>query len=303
MSPIRQAGLLATFAVLALSGASPPSVPSLTDFHRLKLKTLTIPSTGPIGLIAMARVNGGPPLRLLLDSGARYVVLNKKTAARSGCQGGSTLDLIGAGVTLPGIATALTADTVEVGEILLHGVDVVVVERRLLDGIDGVIPLALFAGFMIQLDMRNRNLDLTPFPDEQAPVPASASRAVLHNGLLFLKGTLNNSYNGYFLLDTGAAYNAISTNLARKMNSSASLNESVSLQGGTANLAAHFVSEILRFRIGSSDLRADPVVTLDLSLTSRYHKIEVSGLLGYPALRDCLVTVNYRDALVQIDRK
>jgi len=301
MACLAQVGLLAAFAVLA-SGAS-PSPSSLSEFHRVKLGTLASPSTGPVGLVILARVNGGPPLRLLLDSGAQHVVLDKKAAARSRCLGGTGLDLVGAGTGRPEAARVLAAGTVEIGEILLRNVDVVVVERRLLDGLDGVMPVRLFAGYMITLDLKNRFLDLTPFPGAPSQESDPVARAEIRNGLLFVKGTLNGSYQGYFLLDTGATYNAISTTLAGTMNSISGPHQTVSVQAGTANLAAHRVSQVRRFQVGSSDLRTDPVVAVDLSPASRHNQLEVSGLLGYPALRDCVVAINYRDALVRIDRK
>jgi hypothetical protein len=66
---------------------------------------------------------------------------------------------------------------------------------------------------------------------------------------------------------------------------------------------APFVPEVLRFRVGGRDLQADPLVAIDLSMASRYYNFEVSGLLGYPALRNSVVIVNYREGRVQIDHK
>jgi hypothetical protein len=63
------------------------------------------------------------------------------------------------------------------------------------------------------------------------------------------------------------------------------------------------LQNILRLRIGARDLQADPAVSVDLSMASRYFNMEISGLLGYPAIRNSVVTVNYRDSLVHIERK
>jgi hypothetical protein len=40
---------------------------------------------------------------------------------------------------------------------------------------------------------------------------------------------------------------------------------------------------------------------VDLSTASRYHQFEVSGLIGYTALHDSMLTINYRDDLIRID--
>jgi hypothetical protein len=84
-------------------------------------------------------------------------------------------------------------------------------DSRLLEGIDGVIPLSLFGGFLIRLDMPRRTLDLDPYP-AQAPVRdgGTYSLARADHNLLFLEGAINESEAGYVLLDPGAARNAVS---------------------------------------------------------------------------------------------
>ena len=290
-------------ATLAFAASAPPTeIAPASPRHRIKLKPLVIPPTGTIGLFVNARVDGGPPLRLLLDSGSKFLVLDKHAATRSGCVGGTPLDLIGAGAANPMAARLTKAGTVEVGEIALHDVDVAVLAGPLLEGIDGVLPLAMFAGFLIRVDFPAKSLELIQYPGELTAGRAPGASAVINNRMLFVKGVLNDSHEGYFMLDTGAAYNAISTTLARQMNSAAELNRAVPVRGGTAQTNAHMVTEILRLRVGSRELRAEPALAVDLSLASRYHNLEVSGLLGFPALRNCIVTVDYRQGLVQIDR-
>jgi hypothetical protein len=48
---------------------------------------------------------------------------------------------------------------------------------------------------------------------------------------------------------------------------------------------------------------ANPVVVVGLNQFEQYNQIEVAGILGYPALRESILTINYRDGLVGIDRK
>jgi hypothetical protein len=304
MLPIVHSAWFVAMALVAFAAA--PSVPKTSvsrESHRLKLKAFVIPPNGAVGLLIAARVNGGPPLRLLLDSGSQFLVLDRKAAARSNCTGGSSLDLVGAGGAPPKEARTVKANTVETGDMVFRKVSVVILDGQFLDGVDGVMPLVLFADYMIRLDFPARSLDLMSYSDEQPLPSGNAYHAILNNNLLFVRGTLNEKYEGYFLLDTGASYNAISTNLARQMNSAAALSAPLPLQGGTTRLYGSRVTEIVRFRVGSSDLRTDPTLAVDLSLTSRYHNLEVSGLVGYPALRASVLTLNFRDGLVQIERK
>src|SRR3974377_2284778 len=67
--------------------------------YRLGLTSVVNPPSGAMGLILKARVNGGPVLRLLVDSGAQYLVLDRKAARKSGQLSGAELDLVGAGAS------------------------------------------------------------------------------------------------------------------------------------------------------------------------------------------------------------
>ena len=137
-------------------GASPYGL------HRVPLTTLYQPQHGPIGLVVKARANDGPPLRLLLDSGADHLTLDSKAARRSGLVAREDLDIVGAGATTRPARFA-TAERVQVGDLILHDCSVVIVEGEIAEGIDGVIPLSLFNAFSIQLDIPRRVLDLYPY--------------------------------------------------------------------------------------------------------------------------------------------
>jgi len=301
-------GLLATTTLALCLGASPPGgkAPELASAHRsyrLKLAPFVVPPSGSVGLLVRARINGGPPLRLLLDSGTQYVALDRKTAMKSGCKGGTDLDFIGAGAPSAEPAEAATANVIEIADLRLRNAPVLITAHRLADGIDGAIPLFLFAGFLIRLDIPARTLDLLPYPPGQTDT-TGAVPVVSSNELLFLRGVFNETHEGYFLLDTGAAYTTISQKLNRQLHGFEALTRSsLPVQGGTTAMDAPLFSDSARLRFGSRELAAGPVVAIDLSTASRYHNLEVSGLIGYPALRDSVLIVNYRDGLVRIDSK
>jgi len=57
----------------------------------------------------------------------------------------------------------------------------------------------------------------------------------------------------------------------------------------------------VRFRCGGRVFSGDPAVVVDLSDFARHHRFEITGILGYPALRNSIVTIDYRDSLVRIE--
>ena len=303
---MRQAELAGIFKAatltLCLCGlplfASPPEAASQRS-HRLKLGSFVVPPNPTSGLLIRARINGGPLLRLLLDSGTQYVVLDRKAAARSSCVAGGALDLVGAGGPAAATARTVAGNTIEIADLTLRNIPLLVTDHRVADGIDGALPLSLFDGFLIELDLAGHTLDLVPYPDGPAYI-AGAAKAVASNRLLFLKGVFDERHEGYFLLDTGASYNAVARGLGRYLSRSDALTPRVSVKGATAAGDAPLFPETVRVQFGSYTLEAGPVVAIDLATASRYHAFEVAGLIGYPALRDSILIVDYRDQLVWI---
>jgi predicted aspartyl protease len=292
----------AAFALCAGgSGASTSTrLPVAGPQYRIKLGPFVVPPTRTAGLEIGARINGGPSLRLLLDSGAQCLTVDRRAAEKSGCTGGTELDLVGAGAPAATLAKMRHAQTVQVGDLVLHDVPVVIENRKLADGIQGVLPLSLFDGFLIRLDLPAKRLDLLPYPPEPGQ-PEGTIGTIESNRVLFVKGTVNEKSEGYFLIDTGASYSAISENLARDLKISESLAEHVPLQAGTAALDAPLVRGSVRLRLGSRPVATDSVVAVDLSTSSRYHQLEISGLIGYPALSGSVLTVSYRDKFIRIE--
>jgi hypothetical protein len=269
--------------------------------YRIQLEPFVVPPAGAVGLVARVRINGGRTIRLLLDSGAQCVVLTRSAARKSGCIGGSDLELVGAGASSATMVKHLRADALQIGDLILRGAPLLIVEHEFADGIQGALPLSVFAGFLIRLDVAGNALHLSPYPT--GPVDQTAAIGILSNNqLLFVKGTVNETHEGYFLLDTGASYSAISRNLAGELHFSDLLTHHVALQGGTTPLDAPLLSGSVRLRFGSQ-IAGGPIVAVDLSTASRYHGFEISGLIGYTALRDFMLTVNYRDGLIRIDPK
>ena len=195
------------------------------------------------------------------------------------------------------------AGTVAVGDLVFHNCPLIIADGKLLDGIDGVIPLSLFAGFLVHLDIPGRTLELRPYPPGGSVEDAGLAHVRASNDLLFIKATLNDSREGYVLLDTGASFNVISEGTARALKYPRLFGSAVPLRSGTGAIEGTAFPMEVRFRFGSRVVAANPVVVVGLSQFEQYHQMEVAGILGYPALRESVLTINYRDGLVGIDRK
>jgi predicted aspartyl protease len=292
-------GTRATRAILGLAFAQTGMLLAQEGSLRIPLYPYAVPPMPTVsGVLVRARVNGGPALRLLLDSGSQYLVLNRKAAAKSGCTGGSDFPMVGAGDGPPKQVKSLLAAVVAIGDFLAHDVPTLVAGESIADGIDGVAPLTLFAEYLIRLDFRHKSLELVPY---EANSPGQDDLPVLsNNDLLFVKCKLNRNREGYFLFDTGASYNAISRKLADSLSDPDLLDRGIALQGGVSGLMGQFVGALTNMRFGPVEFRPTHLVAIDLSQASRHHNLEIAGLLGYPALRDLAVQVNYRDTRIQV---
>jgi Aspartyl protease len=275
---------------------------NIVPIYRLKVGPFVIPPTRMAGLIVKARINGGPPLRLLLDSGANEITLDARAAAKSGCAGGTDLDLVVAGAKAATVVKQVRAATVEVGDLVLRDLPVLISGKGIGEGIQGALPLSVFSAFLIRLDVPGKTLDLLPYPATSLDAKGDL-RAFSSNDLLFIRGTVNERHEGYFLLDTGASYNALSRTVARDLNLSEALAERVPLQAGARELDAPLMRSGVRLRFGTKELETGSVVAVDLSVSSRYHNLDIAGLLGFPAISGSVLVVNYRDRLVRIDSR
>ncbi len=283
----------------------PVTAPALSSAYRpyqIRLSTLAEPPTGAIGLIIKAKVNNGPALRLLLDSGAEHLVLDRKAARRSGQSSGVSLDLIGAGL-VPRHARIATAASLQIGELQFRDAPIVIVEGEIMEGVDGVMPLAMFSGFLVHLNVPAKRLDLEPFPESELPCEPGFVPVKTHHNLLFLRTKLDGRHNGTLLLDTGSFYNVISTTAAKALNRMTQFGGQVSILAGTGDAQGQRISGRVSYKLGDRDMTMEPVVAVNLEQMSQRNRIDVSGVIGFPALTGSVITVDYRQSAIRIVTK
>jgi hypothetical protein len=281
---------------------APPVSPTLASparHYSIKLASLFAAPTLPMGLFLRARIDGGPVLNFLLDSGAQHIVLDKRSAALLGRSAGASLDMVGLGA-MDKTARSVGTASVQIGDLVLRNCSLVAVDRKLLEGIDGVIPLALFAGFLVRLDIPRKTLDLDPYPADPPSSAEGYSPVLADNRLLYVEAAVNDSEPGPALLDTGATYSAISPAAARAWKYYRVALPFVSLRVSAGDAEGFLLPPGIRFHVGPHLLFADPAVVVDFSDIDRHHQFAVTGLIGYSALRRYVVTIDYRDSLVRM---
>lgn len=274
--------------------------------YRLKLQSFHPLDSTPAGVVLRASINSGKPLRLVLDTGADGIVLNPRPAREAGLERLGDAALGGAGERGAVPAYLALARSVAIDDLRIENCLVRVAASDLVPGADGVIGANVFQEFVLRLDAAARILELTPFAEgETAPAsfsdpwmgydaPDAPVRRLGH--LLLLRGRVDDREDGYFLLDTGAAHSSLSTSLA-----GCSVAEEVGLRGAGGSLIAVRLQPVTLDIGGQRLVDTDPVA-FDFNPISRREGVEISGMIGFSLLSRSVVTINYRDGVVQLSR-
>jgi hypothetical protein len=274
---------------------APPELASPYQPYELKLRPFYPIPNRPAGVLLQGRINGGRPLRLVLDSGAGFIVIGAKAARSAGLFGGSAMELVGLGSRSARVGLA---EKVEIGPVRYRNCRVALVDGNVVEGADGVIPLSLFSDFLLRLNLPEKTLGLIPYPRGQDPA-SRFGREVTQRDLL-VAAVLNGKQSGYVVLDTAAFCSAISREVAGSLSGSR-LAPEIGIGAGTGAATGQLVSSAVRFQILGLELIPNEVVALDLSNLSRHYGIDVVGVLGYPALSPYVLTISYRNPLVKIE--
>lgn len=300
------ATFLAAGLALACVRASVAGSTSATDAHpdlacpyqpyELELRSFCPAPNRAAGVFLRVRINGGRPLRLILDSGAESIVISAKVARTLGLSVGSEMDLVGLGTKS---AKAGVAESIDIGPVSFRNCRIAFVDGKVIEGADGVIPLAIFSDFLLRLDLPGRTLGLIPYPVEQNAT-VSANRAVERRDLLLVRTVLNRKHHGYVVLDTGAFCSAISREVAGTLSGSQILRD-LRIGAGTGAATGQRVSAAVHFEITGLELVPNDVVALDLQNLSRHYGVEVVGILGFPALNPYVLVIDCRNGLVKIE--
>jgi hypothetical protein len=102
---------------------------------------------------------------------------------------------------------------------------------------------------------------------------------------------------GLFVIDSGANANTISPELARLIPEMRAFNSPMSGASGVVNSA--FIADDATMRFAKVSRTGEHISTVDLHSVSRDLGVEISGQLGFSAMENMKVTIDYRDGLVQ----
>ncbi len=268
-------------------------------------------------LVLHVAVNQGAPLRLILDSGARGIVITNRAAASLGLRYIVPSSLEGLGDSGPIRAHTALAETVRIGELAYKDCIIEVTDGKLSEQADGVIGTILFEQFIICIDIPHRAIDLFPFADG---VPRAAgggsawadwdrtvSEGMEHfipayqiNGVILVQAQIKSAGTRYFILDTGAASSSVSRSLAPNVNIAA-LGTPLMFHGAGGDIQNLYRAFPFSLQIGARSYFDPALIAMDLRAVSDREGVEISGIIGFPMVAHSRISIDYRDGLLNVD--
>jgi predicted aspartyl protease len=106
----------------------------------------------------------GEKSKLLLDTGASGILINRNLAEKAGVTRLSDADIRGIGDKGSKSGYKGLANSLKIGELEFHDCPVEVLEQRSVTGEDGLIGADVFAAFLVDIDFPNEKLHLSELP-------------------------------------------------------------------------------------------------------------------------------------------
>jgi Flp pilus assembly protein TadD/predicted aspartyl protease len=243
-------------------------------------------------VIVQGRVNGGRPQDFTLDTGSEETVVSRETAQRSGVKPITYTLSAGVGeVGLRGLQLA-RLDTLEIGTLQVRNLPVLI-KNPALRGIpkregESFSPLSL--GMSMIIDYKQRLLTIARTLPDTTPDYTLPMRV---HRLAMVRGVLNTTHPGYFVVDTGGEVISISGEMADALDVSSSIRRIPLKVYGTSGWDRD------AYLLGGQDLNFDrieyrnfPLVVLNLRAPSVLLGFQVGGIVGHKFLSSYRVAMD-----------
>ncbi len=257
-------------------------------------------------------INGGHPLRLLLDTGASGIVVKQQAIDQAGLAHLGSFEATGVGDKGGRATFASVADSCSIGGLAYKTCVLEAVEgkARISGYEDGLIGPDVFSDYVIAMDFQKRTLHLTPQPERPnnpqgydrviPPGEATFTKVFRYGHELLIPTKLNDKRWGLFLLDTGAEISNVDSTFAR-LSTKIHENEYMRVSGVSGEVKDVFradkaVLQFSRYKQDNLDLTA-----FNLNTTSGHQELRLAGVLGIPVLSMFRLTIDYRNGLVNFD--
>ena len=252
-------------------------------------------------VIVKAKVNRGPQMDFVLDTGSEQTVISRETAARMGIR--PIVNILSAGVGDLGVRELeLTRlDELEIGSLKVHNVPSII-KNPPLQGLptremESFSPLALGLSLVIDYD-RQQLLMGADLPVESADVELPLR---MHR-LAMVPGHVQGG-PASFILDTGGQVISISTDMASGLERGEMRNIPLKVYGASGWDRDAFLMPGVDLNFNKIEYRNLSVVVLNLRAPSVLLGFRLGGIVGYKFLSRYRVAINLDKSIVQLQAR
>lgn len=252
-------------------------------------------------VIVKAKVNRGPQMDFVLDTGSENTVISRETAVRMGIR--PIVNILSAGVGDLGVRELeLTRlDELEVGSLKVHNVPSIIKNPPLRGlptrEVESFSPLALGLSVIIDYD-RLQLLIGTDLPSESAEVELPLR---LHR-LAMVPGQVQGG-PASFILDTGGQVISISTDTASSLDRGEMRNIPLKVYGASGWDRDAFLMPGVHLAFDTIEYNNLAVVVLNLRAPSVLLGFRLGGIVGYKFLSRYRVAINLNRSVVQLQSR
>lgn len=309
----------------------------VTPFEEARLPLIPVPDNGSIEIMNEAGLDiqlNGKKKRLEVDTGASGLVLSAAAAKSAGLVPEYKVKVGGIGDE--GLASAFVShvDDIKIGKMEFRNCMVQVLDASNMVGrmadVDGLIGPDVFRDYVVTLDYPGREMRLGPLPrtpDQQVSRAISLSTtdeqetAVSHadsakdryvapemkdwipifraQHLLLLPTLINNAPMKLFMMDTGSAMSFMSPAAAKEVGQVSDFQNAQMIGvNGVARKVPAVGNVSMTFAMIKQTKRN--MLILDTGMMTRTAGAEISGVIGFPILRELVISIDYRDNLIHV---
>ena len=253
-------------------------------------------------IIVKARVNRGPQMDMVLDTGSEQTVISRETAARMGIR--PIVNILSAGVGDLGVRELeLTRlDQLEIGSLKVHNVPSIIKNPPLVGlptrEMESFSPLALGMSVIIDYD-RQELIMGAQLPNETADIELPLR---MHR-LAMVPGQVQGG-DASFILDTGGQVISISTDTASGLERGEMRNIPLKVYGASGWDRDAFLMPGVNLNFTNKiEYRNLSVVVLNLRAPSVLLGFRLGGIVGYKFLSRYRVAINLDKSIVQLQER
>jgi tetratricopeptide (TPR) repeat protein/predicted aspartyl protease len=264
----------------------------------------------------------GANAKLLLDTGAGGIVVDRKIAEKAGIKALVQTEIGGIGSKAGAGGYIGLADTIKIGELEFHDCMVHVVDKRSVLDDDGLIGADVFQHYLVDINLPDAKFGLSELPvdpkdtsESSASLESSAAgKSTWHDPyvspemkdfsgvyrvghMLLIPTSLNGKPAKNFLIDTGSFDNTIDTGAAREVTKLHG-DDYDQVKGLSGKVAKLYTADKVKIRFSRFEQDRSDLIAFDLSNISNNVDTEVSGTLGFAMLRMLDIKIDYRDGVV-----